>query len=147
MASTSTPPERPSLAIRLLGPVDVRVGDRPLAVDTRKAVALLAYLAARPSQATSVVGLLEVRRAADRRPGVSPERVDAVLSRVTAIALDPGVVKLAGGIGPPSLRTLDAIHLASAVVLAEELDAIVTYDVRLAEAAAARGLPTASPGS
>lgn len=108
---------------------------------------LLTYLAASPSQVSSVVGLVEVRRAADRRPGVSPERVDAVLSRVTAIALDPGVVKVAGGIGPPTLRTLDAIHLASAAILADELDAIVTYDARLAEAAAARGLPTASPGS
>jgi predicted nucleic acid-binding protein len=109
--------------------------------------ALLDYLAAHPSHATSVVGLVEVRRAVGRRPGIPPERIDAVLARLTAIALDPGLASLAGTIGPPALRTLDAIHLASATVLADELDAIVTYDVRLAEAAAARGLPTASPGA
>jgi predicted nucleic acid-binding protein len=107
---------------------------------------LLAFLGERPSQATSVVGLVEVRRAAARRAGVSSERVDAVLTRVTAIALDRGVVDLAGAIGTPTLRTLDAIHLASAAVLADDLEALVTYDRRLAEAAAAAGLPTASPG-
>jgi len=109
--------------------------------------ALLAFLVERPSQATSVVGLVEVRRAAAHRGGVSSERVDAVLSRITAIAVDRGVVGLAEAIGTPTLRTLDAIHLASAAVLADELEAIVTYDHRLAEAAAGAGLPTASPGA
>ena len=107
---------------------------------------LLAFLGEHPSQATSVVGLVEVRRAAGRRAGVSSERVDAVLSRITAIALDKVVIGQAGSIGTPGLRTLDAIHLASAAVLADELEAIVTYDRRLAEAATAAALPTASPG-
>ncbi len=52
---------------------------------------------------------------------------------------------IAGTVEPPSRRTLDAIHLASAAVLADDLDALVTYDRRLAEAANALGLPTASP--
>jgi predicted nucleic acid-binding protein len=109
--------------------------------------ALLEVLARNESQATSVVGLVEVRRAAARRAGVQTERVDAVLTRLAAIALDRAVVGLAGEIGIPALRTLDAIHLASAAMLGDELEAIVTYDRRLAEAATAIGLPTAAPGS
>ena len=108
---------------------------------------LLAYLAERPSQASSIVGLVEVRRAAARRPGVPSERVEEVCSRIAKIALDPAVAGAAGAIQPPALRTLDAIHLASAAALADDLEAIVTYDRRLAEAAVALGLPTASPGA
>jgi len=108
---------------------------------------LLAYLVEHASQATSMVGRVEVRRAAARRPGVPSERVEAVLTRIAAIALDPAVVGVAGAIGPPALRTLDAIHLASAAVLTDELEALVTYDRRLAEAAQELGLPTASPGA
>ncbi len=108
---------------------------------------LIEYLGERPSQATSVIGLVEVRRAAARRPGVSAERVEAVLSRIATIALDPGVAGIAGALGPPALRTLDAVHLASAAVLAEDLEALVTYDRRLTEAAKALGLPTAAPGA
>ena len=108
---------------------------------------LVAYLAEHPSQATSVVGLVEVRRAAARRPGVPSGRVEAVCSRIAAIALDAAVAGVAGTVEPPALRTLDAVHLASAAALADDLEALVTYDRRLAEAAAALGLPTASPGA
>lgn len=108
---------------------------------------LLAYLGDHPSQATSVAGLVEVRRAVARRPGVAAGRVEAVCSRIAAIALDPRVVGAAGAFDPPTLRTLDAIHLASAAALAEDLEALVTYDRRLTEAAAAAGLPTASPAA
>jgi hypothetical protein len=108
---------------------------------------LVAYLAERPSQATSVVGLVEVRRAAARRPGVAAERVEAVCSRIATISLDPAVAGAAGSVQPPALRTLDAIHCASAAALADDLEAFVTYDHRLAEAAVALGLPTASPGA
>jgi hypothetical protein len=45
------------------------------------------------------------------------------------------------------LRSLDAIHLATARILAPELDALVTYHERLIVAATDAGLPTASPGT
>jgi uncharacterized protein len=44
-------------------------------------------------------------------------------------------------------RSLDAIHIASAELLGPELTALVTYDVRMAKAAHAAGLPAASPGA
>ncbi|MCF4121937.1 type II toxin-antitoxin system VapC family toxin [Antribacter sp. KLBMP9083] len=51
----------------------------------------------------------------------------------------------ASRLGPPELRSLDAIHLASALELGDALDAFVTYDKRLAEAATMLGLPVVAP--
>jgi predicted nucleic acid-binding protein len=109
--------------------------------------AMASFVAAHRSQATSVVGLVEVRRAAVRRPGVTEARVDDVLVRVIGIAFDPEVAAAAATIGPPTLRTLDAIHLASAAALGADLEALVTYDRRLLDAARALGMPVASPGA
>jgi predicted nucleic acid-binding protein len=51
----------------------------------------------------------------------------------------------AGRLGHVVLRTLDAIHVQSALVLGDELEAFVTYDARQAEAARAAGLPVQMP--
>jgi len=112
-----------------------------------ESAAMASFVAAHRSQSTSVVGLVEVRRAAVRRPGVTDERVGDVLVRVIGIAFDPEVAAAAATIGPPTLRTLDAIHLASAAALGADLEALVTYDRRLADAARALGMPVASPGA
>jgi predicted nucleic acid-binding protein len=47
---------------------------------------------------------------------------------------------------PPALRTLDAIHVASAAAMESDLEALVTYDRRMVEAGRLAGLPVASPG-
>ena len=73
------------------------------------------------------------------------DRARTVLSRITLLALDQQVVGLAEAIQPFSLRSLDAIHLATALSIGE-LEALVTYDNRLAEAAAANGLTVLAPG-
>jgi predicted nucleic acid-binding protein len=109
--------------------------------------ALAAYLAEHRSQATSVIGLVEVRRAVARRPGVARERVEDVLGRISAIDLDPATVGAAGSIGPAELRTLDAIHLASAAALGDDLEAVVTYDRRMADAARALEMPDVAPAT
>jgi hypothetical protein len=109
--------------------------------------ALAAFLAQHRSQATSVVALVEVRRAAARRPGVAAERVEDVLGRISAIGFDLTMVAAAGSIGPVALRTLDAIHLASAAALGHDLEAFVTYDHRLADAARMLGMRDAAPGA
>jgi predicted nucleic acid-binding protein len=108
---------------------------------------MASFVASHRSQSTSVVGLVEVRRAAARRPGVTATRLEDVLTRVIGIAFDPDVAAAAATIGSPVLRTLDAIHLASAAALGVDLEAFVTYDRRLAEAARALGMPVASPGA
>jgi predicted nucleic acid-binding protein len=68
------------------------------------------------------------------------------LSSVDQIALSRTLLDKAGGLDPPSLRSLDAIHLASAQRIATDLTAFVAYDTRLLEAAAQADLPTATPG-
>jgi hypothetical protein len=96
--------------------------------------ALAAEVANWGAHVTSVVGAVEVRRAA-RRAGVDPARADDVLQRVSLVELDEGVRELAGSVDPVELRTLDALHLASAVSLEDDLGAFVCYDTRLAQAA------------
>jgi predicted nucleic acid-binding protein len=59
--------------------------------------------------------------------------------------LDAGILEAAASVQPVGLRTLDAIHLATALSLRDDLAAVVSYDRRLAEAALAAGLPVVSP--
>jgi hypothetical protein len=68
-----------------------------------------------------------------------------VVRRLTLLELDRDLVLSAAGIEPAALRSLDAIHLASALSLGSELGAFVTYDHRLAEAARAANLPILTP--
>jgi uncharacterized protein len=94
---------------------------------------------------TSRVGVIETNRAIARRGTYDTRHRDAVLRDIEVIEVDAGIATAASGIGPPTLRTLDAIHLASALSILPELDAFVTYDDRLAEAARAIGLPVMRP--
>lgn len=69
-----------------------------------------------------------------------------MLADLAQIPLSPTMLDAAGAL-PGSLRTLDAIHLASALLIKEELDTFVAYDKRLLTEADAVGLPTASPSA
>jgi predicted nucleic acid-binding protein len=95
--------------------------------------------------ASSRIGIIETRRAVARRAGVlDPITVDKALSTIEIVELDRQIAERAASIGPASLRTLDAIHIATALQLGA-LDAFVTYDDRLAEAARLLGLPVIRP--
>jgi predicted nucleic acid-binding protein len=93
---------------------------------------------------TSRVGIVETRRAAARHAH-DAAHLEVVLRSIETLELDAAIAQAAGIVSPSTLRTLDAIHLASAVVLMPEIDAFVTYDDRLAEAAGAAGLPVVRP--
>lgn len=93
---------------------------------------------------TSHIGAIEVRRAVARKSDIG-SRVDAILSSVDVVLLDVAIGRVAASLTPPALRTLDAIHLATALALTGELDAFVTYDDRLAAAARQLGLPVVRP--
>jgi predicted nucleic acid-binding protein len=67
------------------------------------------------------------------------------LRRFAFLNLSDAVVSAAGTIDPSTLRTLDAIHIASALALQESLEALITYDRRMREAAEALGLPVEAP--
>lgn len=94
--------------------------------------------------ATSRVGLIETYRAASRRDH-EPTHRDEVLDELEILEVDASTARSASQMSPPALRTLDAIHVASALYLLPELDAFVTYDARLAAAARAVGLPVVQP--
>ncbi len=94
---------------------------------------------------TSELGRVEVLRAARRAGSQTLTEARAVISDVDLVPLDRGVQDLACEIGDPPLRTLDALHLASALLLRDEVTAFVAYDARLATAARAAGLPITEP--
>jgi predicted nucleic acid-binding protein len=68
-----------------------------------------------------------------------------VLRRVELLRINDRVLTDAGVIEPAELRSLDAIHLASASQLGPSVKQIVTYDERMAEAATTAGWSVASP--
>jgi uncharacterized protein len=100
------------------------------------------------TRVTNRLATVEVARALLRRGVASANLVDAVAEAFTGLAiveLDGMIAQAAGGIAPPALRSLDAIHVASALAVREELEAVVTYDARLADAARAAGLEVVAP--
>lgn len=110
--------------------------------------ALRDWISVRPEPViSSELGRVEVLRAARRVGDQVLAEAHAVIGDVDLIPLDRGVQDLASDIGEPLLRTLDALHLASAVLLGNELLAFVTYDERLRSAAQSAGLPIQTPRS
>lgn len=85
--------------------------------------------------------LRAVRRAA-------PDRLvqaRAVLDAVTLLEVTTQIFEAAGRVDPLVLRSLDAVHVAAALDLGDELDGLVTYDLRLADGATANGILVVSP--
>ena len=70
----------------------------------------------------------------------------AVLSGISFVELSGPIRRLAGEVGSPNLRSLDAIHLASALSLGDDLGAFCCYDLRLRADAKDAGLTVLSPG-
>ena len=94
---------------------------------------------------SSRIAEVEVSRGA-RRSGREPRpSVEELLGEIDLIELGDRVVSRAVRLDPPELRSLDAIHLATALSIADDLDGFVTYDRQLGRAASAAGLSVASP--
>lgn len=94
----------------------------------------------------SALLLVEARRALARRAPDRLPRLDLVLARVNLVDTSAAVVESAGRLPDPMLRSLDSIHLATALMLRDDIDAVVTYDDRFAAAATAHGLTVEAPG-
>jgi predicted nucleic acid-binding protein len=93
---------------------------------------------------------VEVPRALRRNNPAALASAAAKLRQVTRMAVDEPVRATAAAYVDPLLRSLDAIHLATAenlVASGERITAFVTYDKRLASAAAEAGLPVVAPGA
>jgi uncharacterized protein len=73
-------------------------------------------------------------------------RVRQVLDRLTILEVPPALFSAAGRLEPATMRSLDAIHLAVALDLGDDLDALIAYDDRLVAAARFHGIEVAQPG-
>jgi predicted nucleic acid-binding protein len=109
--------------------------------------ALLAFLKSRPDRVSSALSLTEVPRALRRAQfvGTVRRRAQRVLARLALVDVDRRILSAASALEPATLRTLDAIHLATALVVREDLDGLVTYDRRLAAAAERLDLEVLAP--
>lgn len=88
---------------------------------------------------------IELTRAVTRvMPVLMPDARD-LLRAFSYVSIDDDIVDAAMNEPDRGLRSLDAIHLATARIFGDELDALVSYDDRLLRAAGEAGLPTASP--
>jgi uncharacterized protein len=94
--------------------------------------------------ATSTVGFVETVRTLDK-VGDFPTIMPDLVRTFTEILLTEEV-RDAAAVLPTGVRTLDAIHIASAQIIGESLQALVTYDKRMLNVARSVGLPVAAPG-
>lgn len=118
-----------------------------LIVQEAETPALQADVVQRDGLVASRLSLLEAQRAVARRPDATRVSTLAELAEaLVLIEMDQGVAEAAAAMPPPSLRSLDAIHLASALAAGESSLDIITYDQRLADAARANGLAVVQPG-
>lgn len=104
----------------------------------------------RVPRVSSVLVEVEVARTVLRHAPASRSNIPAIMDTIARFDIDHQVRSLAASSPDPMLRSLDAIHLASAQVLTAEFGqapVFVTYDKRLLIAAKAAGLTTASPGA
>jgi predicted nucleic acid-binding protein len=93
---------------------------------------------------SSRVAVVEVTKEVTRHdPDAEPI---AFFLHVTFLELDAELATAAGATGGPDLRALDAIHVATALILRSEIESFITYDARQSEAARAAGLQVIAPG-
>lgn len=110
--------------------------------------ALINWLNAHPDEhlATSAIGHIELIRAATRAgAAATAAAARTVASTIDTLVLTDTIAAIAATIPPAELRTLDAIHLATAHAHRHSLTAFCVYDRRLLEAAESQDLPTVSP--
>jgi predicted nucleic acid-binding protein len=110
-----------------------------------ESAALQTWLAAHRERASSALLRTEAVRAVRYTGEAAIGRALELLDAVVLVPIDDSVLEAAALLDPAALRTLDAIHLATARYLGSDVDVLVTYDRRMIEAAGLLGLPVASP--
>jgi hypothetical protein len=108
--------------------------------------ALRRYLRARPRRASCALARVEVARAVRSHGPEAITRARRLLRRLDLVRLDDELLDDAASLDTGVLRSLDAIHLAAARTLGDQLRAVVTYDERMASAAGLLGLTVDAPG-
>ena len=115
--------------------------------DEPESGALVQWLAERQDvrRVTSQLSTIELLRACRHRDEDDVIGARIVLSGLEILPLTADIVEQAALVGPAELRSLDAIHLASALAIRDNISTLVAYDERLSDAAAAAGLDVAAP--
>jgi uncharacterized protein len=116
-----------------------------LVVAEAESEALVEYLRDRPIRTSSALARVEVVRAVRPNGSRAIGRARQILARISLLRLDDSLLDAAGVLEGEALRSLDAIHLAAAQTVGGDLAEIVTYDRRMADAAAHAGLGVAAP--
>lgn len=107
--------------------------------------ALLTALANWDGYVSSALLGTEAIRACRRYGAQYAADARSFLEGLVLLPLSDDLLDLASSIDPAQLRSLDALHLATALSIRDDVGAFVTYDERLASAAASHGLPVAQP--
>jgi predicted nucleic acid-binding protein len=115
-----------------------------LVVAEPESAALRTHLRRRPL-VSSALARTEVLRALLPAGEIALSRAHEVLRRLDLVRINDRVLDAAGILQPAQVRSLDAIHLATAQLLGEDLGQVVTYDDRMADAARSLGLKIIAP--
>jgi predicted nucleic acid-binding protein len=116
-----------------------------LVIAEDESAALRRYLRRHRARASCVLARVELLRAARPHGTAALTRARRLLRRLDLVQLDDELLDDAAMLDAGILRSLDAIHLAAARVFGDELTAVVTYDGRMAEAAARAHLSVETP--
>lgn len=116
-----------------------------LAVREAESVALRRYLRRRRPLVSSSLARTEVLRALLPAGDQAISAGRKVLARLDLVRINNLVLDAAAALLPVEIRSLDAIHLATAALLREDLSTLITYDDRMAEAAKRLGHRVAAP--
>jgi hypothetical protein len=116
-----------------------------LAVRESESAALRRYLRRKRPLVTSALARTEVARALLPLGGAAVARGEDVLRRLEVVRVSDRILRVAGALLPADLRSLDAIHLATAAALETDLARMCTYDSRMADAATAMGIAVVAP--
>ena len=98
-----------------------------------------------PDQIASALVEVEVPRAVRRAAPELAPRAARVVGQIAVVEMSEPIRARAAALEPSSLRSLDALHLATALEIGDDLDAVITYDARMAHAACSLGLRVLAP--
>ena len=118
-----------------------------LVFEEAESMALTEWLSVRTDvpKISSDLSTVELLRTCRRIDEDAIEDAKLLLGGIDLLPMDRGIVEKATTLVPEELRSLDAIHLASALSVKEDLTALVAYDVRLCSAAQEAGIEVVSP--
>jgi predicted nucleic acid-binding protein len=118
-----------------------------LVFEEAESVALTKWLTVRADvpKISSGLSTIELLRTCRRIDEASVAEANQLLGGIDLLPIDRAIVEKAASLVPSELRSLDAIHLASALSVKAELTAVVAYDDRFCLAATEAGIEVVSP--